>query len=106
MGTGFAAAYDPYFSWHSDWINTDINANGLSDPELDKLIMAMRRVEPGDNDTYVELWFDYQIRFNQLLPCVPLYSNEYFNLIRSNVQGVNTTPKASWYKIVCDISKS
>jgi len=105
MGTGFTAVYDPYYSWHSDWVNTHYNPTGLADDELDRLIMAMRRVDPTNKAQYVSLWFDYQIRWNQLLPSVPLYSNEYFNLISNRVQGVNTTPFLDWYEIICDITK-
>jgi peptide/nickel transport system substrate-binding protein len=105
MGTGFSAVYDPYFSWHSDFADSWINANGLVDAELDDLIIDMRRVTPGDKATYAELWLRYQVRWNYLLPAVPLYSNEYFNLFNAVVTQVPTTPFLDWYEIICEIGK-
>jgi peptide/nickel transport system substrate-binding protein len=106
MGTGWTAAYDPYFYWHTDWVGTDYNPTGLSDSELDALMIAMRRVDGADKATFLNLWFDYQLRWNYLLPSVPLYSNEYFNLVANRVSGVNTTPFLDWYEIICDIKVS
>jgi len=105
MGTGFNVPFDPYTaSWHSDFLDDWSNSNNLSDPELDDLIIALIRTEPGDNATYLERWFDYVVRWNYLLPALPLYSNEYFDLFNDRVQGVNTTPFASWYQDICALS--
>jgi len=105
MGTGFNVPFDPYTaSWHSDFLDDWVNSNNLSDPELDDLIITLIRTEPGDNATYLERWFDYVVRWNYLLPALPLYSNEYFDLFNDRVQGVNTTPFASWYQDICALS--
>jgi len=37
-------------------------------------------VESGDNDKYLELWLKYIERWNELLPEVPLYSNDYHDV--------------------------
>ena len=106
MGSGFPAVYDPYFmSWHSDWVGTDYNPMGVSDALLDELMMAMRQVDPADKAKFADLWFDYQVRWNEILPSIPLYSNEYFNLFNTTVKSVNTTPFLDWYDIICDIEK-
>ena len=104
MGTGFNVPFDPYFSWHTDFVDTWQNSNSLSDPQLDELIVTMRRTEPGDNATYLERWFDYVVRWNEILPAIPLYSNEYFDLFNARVLGVNTNPFASWYQDICALS--
>jgi len=105
MGMGFSQPYDPYYAWHSDWLGTWWNSAGMNDPEIDRLTVAMRRVTPGDNETYVNLWFEYQVRWNELMPMIPLYSNEYFNLFNTSVKSVNTTPFLDWYAIICEIEK-
>ncbi|MCL2718309.1 MAG: ABC transporter substrate-binding protein [Lachnospiraceae bacterium] len=105
MGLTFALPFDPYFDMHSDWLGTWMNGAGMDDPEIDRLTMAMRRVEPGDNATYLDLWFDLMVRWNELMPMVPLYSNEYFNLFNASVISVNTTPILDWYYIICEIHK-
>jgi peptide/nickel transport system substrate-binding protein len=105
MGTSFPAIFDPYFfSWHSDFIGQWRNSNQFSDSELDDLIMKMRRTTPGDNDTFLEIWFDYVVRWNYMLPALPLYANEYFNFFPDHVRGVNTSPFGDWYDIITEIS--
>jgi peptide/nickel transport system substrate-binding protein len=106
MGVNFAMAYDPYYSWHSDWLMAYYNSTGLVDDILDDLIVKMRRTEPGDLETYLEHWFNYQVRWNQLLPVLPLYANETFNLFSARLSGVNTTPFHGWSMIICGISKN
>ena len=41
---------------------------------------------------YADVWMEYQVEWNQYLPMVPLYSNEYFDIFRSNVKNVLTSP--------------
>ncbi|MCL2812033.1 MAG: ABC transporter substrate-binding protein [Clostridia bacterium] len=106
LAVNFTPAFDPYFSsWHSDFIGSWENSNQLSDPQLDELIMAMRSLDPTQKDEFVEIWLQYQVRWQQLLPQVPLYSNEYFDLISTRVSGFNTTPFATYARIICDITK-
>ncbi|MCL2628174.1 MAG: ABC transporter substrate-binding protein [Oscillospiraceae bacterium] len=104
MGTGFGVPFDPYYSWHSDFLGTYINAAQFEDAELDSHIISMRRREPTDHEGYLDAWFKYAIRWNQMLPSIPLYSNEYFDLHSSRVQNVNTNPFASWYAIISEIT--
>lgn len=96
MGTGLGVPFDPYWSWHSDHLGTWMNPS-FSDAEIDALIIAMRTVEPGDYASYLEVWFDYVVRWNYMLPALPLYANMYVDLFNSRVQGVeNVTPFADW----------
>ncbi len=106
LATNFSVIFDRYTIWHSDFIGTQQNRAQLSDEELDELIIAMRQSDPDDADGYLETWFDYQVRWNELLPTVPLYSNEYFDIAHIYVDNLNTTPYASYDDIICEISKS
>ena len=97
LASNFAVPNDPYFSsWHSDFANTTRNPTGIADAELDRYIIAMRETTPGDNATFLGHWFNYVIRFNEILPVIPLYANEYFDFFNARVQGVATTPYAGW----------
>ena len=101
MAVNFGIPNDPYFSSrHSDFANTPRNANGIADPELDRYIIAMRETTPLDNATYLEHWFNYVVRFNQLLGVIPLYANEYFDFFSARVKGVETTPYANWSNVI------
>lgn len=99
----YSMAYDPYYDLHSDFVNTYVNPNGLDDAEMDRLIMAMRTVEPGDKETYAARWLEYQVKFNELLPRMPLYSNQYFDIYNVRITNVNTTPFLNWAQTVCQI---
>jgi peptide/nickel transport system substrate-binding protein len=68
--------------------------------------MDMRAVEPGDNDTYVDLWLKYQKRWQELLPEIPLYSNEYFDICSQYVDGMCTTPFCGYEDIICKLTKT
>ena len=108
--------YDPYNSWHSDWIGSWQNGNQLEDSvnnpnapletgekTLDELTVLMREVEPGDYDTYLSLWREYQLRWNKLSPDIPLFSNQYYNVFNVYLKGVETTPFWDWTHQICNM---
>ena len=107
LATNFDAAFDPYTqSWHSDKCGTWENGCQLADEKLDELIMAMRSVEPGDNDAFIDLWLQYETRWQELMPQIPLYSNEYFDIYNVRVQGLCTTPFANYEDVICKLTKT
>lgn len=104
LGLGFSEVFDPYYdSYHSDFIGTYANSCQISDAELDRTIIELRQTAPGDTDTFANRWLDYQVRWNQLLPCVPLYSSEYYDIYNTRITDVKTTPFLSWAQSVCSI---
>jgi peptide/nickel transport system substrate-binding protein len=116
LASNFAAAYDPFFSWHSEFVGTFNNPHGLADTPtspaaplapgertLDELTVAMRLTEPGDRVSYIALWREYQLRWNKLMPNVPLYSNQYYDVYNNRVKGVATTPFWNWSIAVIDM---
>ncbi len=105
MGNTFGNPNDPYDSWHSDFYGTWQNACQVNDPELDELIMKLRSTEPGDEDTFLENWLAFQVRWQQILPQIPLYSNEYFEVFDYAVKGLNTSPFHEWPYEICNIYK-
>jgi len=83
LATNFTPVYDMSYSWTSDpdLVAQGYNTNFLFDEQLDKLSMDMvYGVESGDNDKYLKLWLQYVERWNELLPEVPLYSNDYHDV--------------------------
>ena len=64
------------------------NQNYLFDDTLDQLSMDMvYGVEPGDDETYLKIWQDFIIRWNELLPNLPLYSNVYYTIYPEWLEG-------------------
>jgi peptide/nickel transport system substrate-binding protein len=116
LATNFSVAYDPYYSWHSDWLGTWQNAHQLEDSPtspaaplatgektLDELTSALRTVEPGNTTAYLALWREYQLRWNKLIPNVPLYSNQYYDVFDAKLKGVETTPFWNWAAQINDM---
>ena len=89
LATGYnGGVYDESYNWTTDpeYIEQGYNVQHLYDKELDKLSMAMvYGVEPGDEATYLSLWEKYIIRWNELLPMVPLYSNIYVTVYPNTI---------------------
>lgn len=105
LATNFTAVYDPYYSYHSDFYgNYNYNSNGVNDPEIDALIEAMRNLDSSETEQYAENWLEYQVYWNDLLPNIPLYSNEYRDIYNVRVQGLESTPVWDWSKDIADIT--
>lgn len=89
LATGYnGGVYDGSYNWTLDpeYIEQGMNVQHLYDKELDKLSMDMvYGVEPGDEATYLSLWEKYIIRWNELLPMVPLYSNIYVTVYPNTI---------------------
>lgn len=89
LATGYnGGVYDESYNWTLDpeYIEQGMNIRHLYDKELDKLSMDMvYGVEPGDEATYLSLWEKYIIRWNELLPMVPLYSNIYVTVYPNTI---------------------
>lgn len=78
-----SAQQDDAFRWsgEDEYVKAGYNSNYLFDLEqggLDQLSMAMvYGVDAGDRNGYLAAWQDYILRFNELLPDLPLYSDRY-----------------------------
>ena len=94
LATGFTSAlYDYSFNWTDDpdYVAMGYNSNYLFDMGeggLDDLSMRMvYDVEPGDYEAYLDLWQQYIVRWNELLPEIPLYCNIYYTAVPSWLEG-------------------
>ena len=89
LATGYnGGVYDEAYNWttNPEYIEQGYNVQHLYDKELDKLSMDMvYGVEPGDEATYLSLWEKYVIRWNELLPMVPLYANIYVTVYPNTI---------------------
>lgn len=89
LATGYnGGVYDEAYNWttNPEYIEQGYNVQHLYDKELDKLSMDMvYGVEPGDEATYLSLWEKYVIRWNELLPMVPLYGNIYVTVYPNTI---------------------
>ena len=105
LGSSFTPTYDPYnYGFHSDLYGTTSNTHQLQDPDADRITSEMRRLDPTDTDGFLEKWMEWQLWFNDYLPGIPLYSNQYFDIASYAVKGMDTTPDWSWQNDIHDIT--
>lgn len=97
LATSFVPTYDQAYEWSSDpeKLANSYNQHRLFDDKLDQLSMDMVYKAPaGDNEAYLKYWVDYIVRWNELLPEIPLYSNIYHDVYVERLKDYN--PSALW----------
>lgn len=90
LATSFYPKYDlSYnFSLDEEMIKAGLNTNFIFDEQLDTLSMEMvYGVEYGDDETFRQKFVDFVVRWNELLPEIPLYSNIYYDVFNEKLQG-------------------
>ena len=83
LATGFTPMYDQSYMYTLDpqMVALGWNQDRIYDEELDQLSMDMvYGVESGDDEAYLELFQQFILRWNELLPEIPLYSNVYYTI--------------------------
>lgn len=103
LASGFTAVYDPYYSLHSDYYGLWQNSTKTNDPVFDELVVKLRSYDPSQKDEYSETWLEFQKYWNSVLPVLPLYSNQYYDIYSANLENVNTTPFYGLGRAVIDI---
>ena len=97
LATNFDTLYDPSLSFsetedgHHVW-----KTSGLADDELWELAVSMRRTEPEDILGYCGKWLQFQQRFMEQLPLLPVYTNAYFDFYPQVLHGYVIEENASW----------
>lgn len=99
LATNFTGVFDPRFYYHTDdkYLGGVNNNSGLQDEILTELANKMLNLDGSQTEEYGEYWFQWQQRWNELLPTVPLYSNEYFDFFLPKLQGFEADSLYSWY---------
>ena len=91
LATGFSGGQFDYsyeFTLDPDLLATgDYNTWKIFDEELDKLSMDMvYGVTSDEYEKYLDLWQQFQLRFNYLCPVVPLYCNTYISVYPKTIE--------------------
>ena len=84
MGTSFGTPFDPYYQYHSEGFDNKTRTN---DPKADEITMKLRQTDPDDKEGYLDTWEEFQIWYNDYLPEIPLYSNQYHTGYTNRVEG-------------------
>lgn len=104
LATGWSGGvYDFSFEFTTDenYIADGYNSTHCYDEQLDKLSMDMvYGVEPGDYATYLDKWQQFVIRYNEILPRVPLYSNIYVTIYPNSISNYQEGPFWSYDRAI------
>jgi len=97
LATNFPYIYDPYYYFNTaDEYQGVMNTSGLRDEELQELAVQLRETASTEIDTYEENWMDFQRRFIELEPIIPLYSNVYYDIMSPDLNNYYANNYWSW----------
>ena len=104
LATGFATANSPWYYYTSDesYMGSGYNANWITDPELEAAANALKTIPYDDTETWLTTWRDYIKVWNDKMPDIPLYSDEYYDFYSTRVQGWENTATWGWQNAVLD----
>ena len=89
MGTGFGTPFDPWYQYHSEGSDNKTRTN---DPKADEITVKLRRTAPDKKEEYLDSWEEFELWYNDYLPEIPLYANQYHTGYTKRVKGfdINT----------------
>ena len=98
MGTGFGTPFDPWYQYHSEGSDNKTRTN---DPKADEITEKLRRTAPDKKEEYLDNWEEFEVWYNDYLPEIPLYANQYHTGYTKRVKGfdINTPVWPSEYQI-------
>ena len=105
LATGFAEVYDYAFNFASDpeseYVKMGYNQNYIFDKELDDLSVEMvYKAAPGDDAAFLDYFQKFIIRWNELLPEIPLYCNDYHTFFPSWLENYNESSMWDFQKAI------
>lgn len=97
LASNFTFVYDPYFEF-SDSPNHQgtLNRSGISDKKLSDLAKKLRETPPDNDEMFIERWLELMVRYSDVLPTLPIYSNMYIDIAAPDVQGYEPNNTWSW----------
>lgn len=104
LATGFALASSPWYYYSTDpvWMQGGYNSNWIADEELEAAAEALKPIAYDDNDAWLPAWQNFIKVWNEKLPDVPLYSDEYFDFYSTKLKGWESTAVWEWSRAVLD----
>ncbi|WP_297281262.1 ABC transporter substrate-binding protein [uncultured Anaerococcus sp.] len=87
MGLEFGTPFDPWYQYNS---KGNDNKTRTNDPKVDEITVKLRQTDPDDKEGYLDNWEEFQLWYNDYLPEIPLYSNQYHTAYTNRVQGFDT----------------
>ena len=104
LATGFATANSPWYYYTSDeaYMGGGYNSNWITDPDLEAAANALKNIPYDDTETWLNTWREYIKVWNEKMPDIPLYSDEYFDFYSPKLQGWDPSSIWGWELAVLD----
>lgn len=106
LASSFTPWYDRKYDYSTkeEMIKMGYNTNFILDKELEKTATDMVMVAPDQRDAFKENFVKFIVRWNELLPDLPLYSNQYHDFynaklkhwVTSEMKGLTATILDAW----------
>lgn len=98
LASGFPEITPYWYSFSTDLetYGGDYNSNYLTDEKLYNIALDMKKTDPQDKDGWSKKWCELQKRWNELLPDVPLYSNDYHDFFSPKIKGFESSSSWEW----------
>lgn len=89
LASDFPEVYDRKNDVTTDdsMIRRGFNVNRIKDKELEQAALDMVYIEPGDKEAFKENFVKFIVKWNGLLPDIPLYSNVYHDFFTDRLVG-------------------
>lgn len=93
FASNFPVGYVPKDEYTTDpkKLADGYNTNFIIDKELEKLAEGFWKVAPTDKEKFLEGWQAFILRWNALLPELPLYSNQIHDFYNSKIKGYESS---------------
>lgn len=106
LASGFTPWYDRKYDYSTkeEMIKMGYNTNFIFDKELEQTATDMVMVAPDQRDAFKENFVKFIVRWNEMLPDLPLYSNQYYDFynsklkhwVTSEMKGLTATILDAW----------
>lgn len=97
LATGFSLQHSPwyYYSMDEQYLGS-LNQNWIQDQELADAALALKSIPGDDKEAWLTAWQNYQKVWNEKMPNIPLYSDEYHDFFNPKLQGWEATAVWDW----------
>lgn len=103
LATNFDVCFDPSATFSPDDAAQGVsNRTAIADEELYQLAKDMSSTAPGDLLGYCRKWIAFQERFAEVLPAIPVYSNNYTDFYSRRLYRYKVSEYVSWAEAIED----
>ncbi len=107
LATGIPLQNSPWYYYSKDpaWMQPGYNSNWIADDELDAAAGALKTIPYEDRDAWLDAWRNYIKVWNEKMPDIPLYSDEYFDFYAPKLKNWEASDAIwPWSRAILDAS--